>query len=146
MNEQAPPRYITRASMDRINRLLDLPYREEMQDWPIEVADPMRLHEFCDLYESGGLGNEEKFALMQLIVASLDDLPWEGTDGDEKTEERVDRLLCQDFVLHLHTVQYWCLQDETDPENVFAVTPLLRQIWRDCFRPEYQPWIVTDSH
>jgi hypothetical protein len=145
MDLQAPPRYETRAAIDRLNRLLNLPYQNGMQDWDIELADPMRVNIFCNLYDTGRLDTEEKFALMRLIVASLDDLLSAGEKGNAAIVQRVEPLLRQDFALHLHTIEYWCLQEETDPENVFAVTPLLRRVWQDCFKPEYQQWLETDT-
>lgn len=141
--EKRPPQFETRAAIDRLNQLLDLPYRNDMQDWAIELADAGRTGSFCDLYETVPLNADEKFTLMQLIIASLDDLLNNGTTDDAEVVQRVASLLRQDFVLHFYTVEYWSLLKEIDPTNVFAATPLLRQIWQDCFRPEYASWIQT---
>lgn len=59
--------------------------------------------------------------------------------------QRVLSLLRQDFVLHFYTVEYWSLLEETDPTNVFAATPLLRQVWHDCFQPEHASWIEIED-
>jgi hypothetical protein len=116
-----------------------------MQDWAIELADAARIGSFCDLYESERLNTDEKFALMQLIIASLDDLLSDGATDDPEVVQCVASLLRQDFVLHFYTVAYWSELEQTDPANVFAATPLVRQIWQDCFRPEYASWIQTDA-
>jgi hypothetical protein len=147
--EKRPPQFETRAAIDRLNQLLELPYHYGMQDWAIELADAARIYSFCELYETGNLGEDEKFTLMQLIVASLDDQLSDGA-GDGATEnteavERVVSLLRQDFVLHFYTVMYWSLLEETDSTNGFAATPVLRQVWQECFRPEYASWIETDT-
>ena len=136
-----PPRYETRAATDYLNILLHLP--PTGQDWSLEASNAARLREFCDLYENGRLDAETKFALMCLIIASLEDLINGNAtaEGTEETIQRVKRLLRQDFLLHLHTLDYWCLHDEADPENVFAPTVMLRRIWQDCWKPEYQQWI-----
>ncbi len=145
----SPPRYETRVAIERVDRLLHLSNSEgePQQDWELLVADPSRLAEFCNLYESGVLDAETQFALMRLIVATLDELSAE--DTTETTNiglaQRVERLLRQDFVLHLHTIHYWSLLDEADRDNVFTVTPLLRRVWNDCFKPEYQQWLDRDS-
>ena len=105
------------------------------------MADPDRVSEFCDLYESGELDDDTRFALMQLIVSSLDDLLRERESVSREAQERVERLLWQDFVLCFHIVHYWSVQEETDPETYFAVTPMMRQIWQACFKPEHSIWI-----
>jgi hypothetical protein len=141
MKSQAPPRFESSEAEKYLNKLLGLPYQEGMQDWAIELADPSRVAEFCAIYESGGLNAEEKFALMRLIVASLDDLLNELPNDQPETTERVEYWLCEDFALHLHTVHYWCLPDEADLANVFSVTPLVRRVWQECFKLEYQQWL-----
>ncbi|MBC7807393.1 MAG: hypothetical protein H7145_14735 [Akkermansiaceae bacterium] len=138
-----PPRYESREAIERLNTVLHLPFTEGMQDWDVELADASRLGEFCALYETGGLDFKERFALMRLIVASLDDLLSVGDPGGApELVTRVIRVLRKDCALHFHTVEYWCLLEEDDPENVFAVTPLLRQVWRECFEPEYAAGII----
>ncbi|MBC7809339.1 MAG: hypothetical protein H7145_24660 [Akkermansiaceae bacterium] len=136
--ESIAPRFGSRAALERLNTILHLPFTQGMQDWDVELADASRLGEFCALYETGRLDIEERFALMRLIVASLDDLLSVGDPGGAlELVTRVIRVLRKDCALHFHTVEYWCLLEEDDPKNVFAVTPLLRQVWRECFEPEY---------
>jgi hypothetical protein len=145
------------AARDRLSQLLGLPSHGGMQDWPLEVADASRLVEFCDAYESPYLTETEKFALMQLILFSLDEaeeLPnWGyGLTVMEDTDippTRIRRLLSRDFLLHLHTVNYWRLPDvpDNDPESdyLFGITPLMRQVWEENFKPEYRRWLDADE-
>ena len=83
---------------------------------------------------------------MMLIVASWDDALQirAVTNRDEGIDAHIERLLRREFVLHLHTIHSWSLFGEADPRNVFAVTPMLRRIWADCFKSEYQPWLEQD--
>ncbi len=144
MIEQPPPRYPTPRTSKILCDLLDLEYENGMQDWPLEVANAARLGEFCDAYEAGNSDDEVRFVLMELIVFSLDDWLAEGTETASETEplpERVERLLMRDFPLHLHTVNYWRLDGETDDENVFHATPLMRRVWDARFLPEYNRWL-----
>jgi hypothetical protein len=123
-----------------------------MQDWPLEVADPARLPELCDFYETEPLDRETRFSLMQLIVFSLDDaaeMELDGISEIEKSEieKRVETLLRRDFELHFHTVDYWRRHDEIaldsllENHRTFAITPMMRRIWNDCFKPEYHRWL-----
>lgn len=143
-----PPRSESQESVDKLQQRLRLwgNEGEPQQDWFLLVADPSRLAEFCHLYESGILDSGAKFALMMLIVSSLDEALSAASSSSQDTGllARIEGFLRQDFVLHLHTIHYWSLLDETDPTNVFPVTPLLRSIWTDCFKLEYQQWLEWD--
>lgn len=144
VNDIPPPRYESRAAIDLVSDLLQFPKGStNTQDWELMLTDPARLTEFCDLYEGGHLEGETRFALMRLMIASLDDLLERNPEaGSDEPVERMERLLRQDFTLHLHTINYWCLHEEADPENVFAVTPLLRRIWSECYNQErHQHWL-----
>jgi len=100
-----------------------------MQDWEHECADAHRLGDFLALYERGGLGDDDRFALMALIVSSFDEWLREGR-ADEAVSQRIQRYLLADFNLHEWTIHYWCLSDESDLDNVFHATPFMREIWR----------------
>jgi len=126
--EEFEPRWITGESIARLSAKLRLPVDPLMQDWDIESADPRRLGEFLDLYETEPLPEDDKFALMALIVASFDD--WLGDGGTDGTVvARIREHLDREFALHEATVHYWCLFDEPDPAECFIVTPFLREIW-----------------
>jgi hypothetical protein len=140
--DEPPPRY-GYAAGERVQELLGVYYDGWMQDWPLEVSDASRLAEFCDAYEHLDLSRIEKFALMQLILFSLDDSQeiddWLAGEPAPLVS-RIRALLRRNFVLHLHTVEYWRMPEETDPENVFKVTHLLREVWDENYRPEYDRW------
>lgn len=123
-----------------------------MQDWYLQLADAKRLEEFCDLYENTmvSLDDESRFALMELIVSSCDKAlkyghaEKVGRDVFRNIATRVYQLLCRDFILHLHTVNYWRLPDEEDISNVFKVTPFMRKVWDDCYVSEFARFLDED--
>ena len=119
-------RYPTRRAIDKLSEVLNL--RDYGQDWDIELADPDRVEEFCQLYSQ--LHNEdERFTLMTLIIASLEEnLQVKG--NDEKMVDLVKSLLSSSFDLHQDTIEYWCLFEEDNPDNCWTVTLIMRAIWQ----------------
>ena len=65
-------RYIGSATQARIAALASVAADEWMQDWPLEVADSSRLDEFIDLLKRAE-SDDDRFALMELVLYSLDD-------------------------------------------------------------------------
>jgi hypothetical protein len=66
-------RFPTAKAIDRLNRELRLPAIGGEQDWEIELADANRVEEFCAHLTSVDLNDDERFALLSLIVASAQD-------------------------------------------------------------------------
>jgi hypothetical protein len=157
-----PPHEKHEAIQALTRRLHLLPYWNS-DDWALEAAEAARVAEFCEFYVSAvpTLSVDEKFALMSLIVASLDDylvqtLPEE---RDPALCTQVERLLRRDYALHAPIVESWChdaasgsdgTEAEVNPstfpsdENTdgiedagwtFYVTPLMRRIRSRCCRP-----------
>ncbi len=65
---------------------------------------------------------------MRLIVASYD----QGLESGSQSEflwQHIVVVLETEFPLHKEIVEYWSLPEETDAENVFPVTPLMRKVW-----------------
>src|SRR4051794_1394408 len=125
---QIKQRWVMPDAESKLACLLGLPSHPDMQDWEHQCADSSRLGEFLDLYERGGLSDDERFALMALIVSSFDD--WLQLGGtDELVIQRVRRHLVADLSLHECTVHYWSSLEEPDLENVFHATPFMREIW-----------------
>ena len=115
--------------MDRLTALV-VGRDRSSQDWDIENADPTRVEEFLDAYERMPWSVEERHALMKLIVASCDE-----ASGDRAPAlDRMRAALERDYAVHFHTVLYWaCLEDEL--ADTYAVTPMMRQIYRACTPP-----------
>ena len=122
-------RHPNRLAIDNLNALLKLPFEPWMQDWEIQLADPNRVNEFCQLYTQ--LDDEdEKFTLMALIIASLEESLQE-KGYNEKLVEMVNWLLNTEFALHQDTIEYWCDLGEDNPEHYWMVTPAMRKVWQE---------------
>ena len=118
----------TTRPLDRISNLIGIDLYGCGQDWDLTCANPERVEEFCDIYERESLSDFDKRELMSLIVASYDDAIYTGTPS-EQTWQRVRRLLEAEFPIHEEIVEYWSLPKESDSNNVFPITPLMREIW-----------------
>jgi hypothetical protein len=132
-------RYPRRAAIDKLALLLDLPNELGMQDWEIQVADPSRLAEFLQTYERLDFNDVDRFTLMRVIVASLDDAVSVGFDL-EFAWQQAAALLRRDAHLHATTLSYWSCGVDPDPEHQFRVTPRIRTLWHEI-RP-----VLRKSH
>ncbi len=118
-----PP--LTKAAIDRLNAALNLPAQGWEQDWELELADRSRLGEFVVTYRSLALTPDDKFALMLLILASVDD--WLGYEvGVPEEWSQIVELLRADWNLHRASVEYWVCEGADEPDGWFRLTPLLR--------------------
>ena len=113
-------------SLKRLSALLDIPDLGSEQDWDLLDADSHRVGEFCDVYEHELLTDPEKFALMELLVASYDRYLHDVTHPDANLESRIFRFLERDFELHQHTINYW--SSLTSFATLRAVSPLMRRL------------------
>ncbi|MEZ0256907.1 MAG: hypothetical protein ACAI37_16595 [Chthoniobacter sp.] len=86
-----------------------------------------RLGKFVTLYEGGNLNDDERFALMALIVASWDDHVSAGR-RDDSLEMRIQTHLSRQFELHETTIRYWSRNDALNPDAIFSITPSMRNI------------------
>ena len=111
----------------RLSELLNLPVTGSEQDWDIELRDSERIGEFIDLYESGRLDNDERIELMELIIASYDELLIKKGTPDERWIAIV-KLIKQDRDIHKPTLDYWSAWTANNPEDWFQITPLVRAL------------------
>jgi hypothetical protein len=119
-------RYPTRAAIDALAARFDLPNRPDMQDWEWEVADPTRLDEFIDAYQSGNLDDDERFTLMEIIIQSFEDLG-QRSELDPRWQ-RILGILDRNIELHACSVWYWSVLDGESRDEQFWVTPSMRSI------------------
>lgn len=122
-------RYPQRKSIDKLSQRLNLATDPYMQDWEVELADGTRASEFVAAYDAADLDDDDRFALMALVIASVDDAIDQGFDI-AKTWSRVVQLLRRDGRLHASTMKYWSCGDDPDPDHQFSVTPFIRPVWR----------------
>ena len=122
-------RYCRGSAISKLAGLLQLAL-PAMQDWEVIVADPARVAEFLAAYVEATLDDDDRFVLMQIIIASLDDArtahenvgPW---------WPRVEALLRRDPRLHAATLSYWACGDDPDPDHQLPMTPEIQRVWRD---------------
>lgn len=126
---EPPMRFPTADSIDYLDSVLQIDKNRYSQDWEIEIADPTRLEEFLDVYENQTRNDDDRFTLMALIVCSFEDSTADGINTE--LWQRIRRFLLSDFLLHQYTILYWCNAEETDPDNVWTITPLMRGVWNE---------------
>ena len=95
-------RFPTGAAIARLTA--DLGLAPAGQDWELEAADARRVGEFLDRYDAGGLDDNERFALMSLIVASFDGSL--ATGRDKALQDRIVEHLSEGFDVLNALVQY----------------------------------------
>ena len=97
------------------------------QDWTYRIAEPNRVDEYIDVYENTIDNEDTKFALMEMIIQSVND------QSSEVLFLRkwsiLETLLCRDFELHKFTIYYWCLWKNHEIEDWFQITSKMREIW-----------------
>ncbi|SDX05959.1 hypothetical protein [Paenibacillus sp. CF384] len=119
--------FITKQAIESLSEKLRLPKLDpNYQDWEFEVADSRRVNELISFYESAVLDQDEKFALMSLIISSFDDAIREARE-QHGTWDSIKKHLIRDMVLHKNTILYWSLLEE-EFEDYICITPYMRQI------------------
>lgn len=125
-------RFATESAKERLNRVFGFSPEAYSQDWEIELSNGQRLSEFLEAYDSLNLDDDERFALMGLIVASAHDaLDFYGLTGSQW--RLVHDRLVNDAALHASTIYYWCCVDATCDNECFTLTSRMRCVWNDAF-------------
>lgn len=122
-------RFVMPESKRRLNAWLGFPENPFSQDWEIVNANSERVEDFLSLYQREDLCDDDRFALMSLIVASFDECLLVGK-ANESLTLRIREYLVRDSKLHEPTIQYWRVEGESDPEFMFRATPFIREIWK----------------
>ncbi|MHA7101008.1 hypothetical protein [Roseivirga pacifica] len=123
-------RYATRDAQRKLSKRLGFHWYENTQDWDLTESDSERIKEFLQIYKSDDLSDDEKFALMELIISSFDDLVEEGGNiNREGIWTDCKHILNNEPWLHITTIHYWSSLEHKDPKKGFSVTELIRPIW-----------------
>ena len=141
------PEHLMRWSTDETQRSLadrlGLPHDPLMQDWELQVADPSRIDEFLMAYRVESLSVDERFALMEILIASIDEI--ETSEIEELPAWReVESWLKASPELHAITVHYWSHLDDSRPEYCFRVTRPMRRVWAEI-QPALREFQVPES-
>lgn len=116
---------LTKEAAAALNQALRLPATGREQDWDVELADPDRVDEFVAFAENHVLNGSERYALMALILGSLEDLAHREAVSSALWG-RIARLLRADPGLHAALVEQW--GPESDDPDGFAISPLLQSL------------------
>ena len=119
-------RFPTNEARQSLADRFDLPYTLQMQDWEWDVADSKRIKEFMEVYKSGELSEDERFALMETIIQSFADLE-QPLDKNKEWQE-VIKLIESNLDLHIYTVWYWSDEENNEPDDQWSVAPSMREI------------------
>ncbi len=118
---------LTKSSIALLTKALKLPATGSEQDWDIELADASRIREFLVAYQTMSLSPDDRFALMALVVGSVD----RALDAGRETPPEwpaIAELLARERELHASTLVYWACEGESDPDSQFHITPLIRAL------------------
>lgn len=128
MAPEIPDRWATPAARRSLSHRFGLPHDPFLQDWEWEVADPSRFGEFLGAYESGDLDEDERFALMEILIQCIEDIGLSSVESSPEWRSVAD-LLRAHAGLHASSVQYWSCLGERELEDCFQVTGPMRAVW-----------------
>jgi hypothetical protein len=110
----------TEQEIKQLSDRLGLAY--ERQDWGIINADPARVVEFIQVYDQGRHSDAERYALEELIIASMNEAMVEGV-ADENVHNLFDAFLRTHTKRAIPHIRYWGgLQDAQE----FPIAATLR--------------------
>lgn len=119
---------LNKSSIKFLNNELKLPAKGDEQDWDLELADANRLKDFLLLYNDRRLSDDDKIALMSLILASYDERLQTGENCKE-INDQLSHIFQQDYSLMEDLLKYWGLMDENDSNDHYALTPVIKEIY-----------------
>jgi len=122
-------RYPSGSSEQKLANRLGLYWDNTIQDWDLVTSDKGRIRDFLKLYQNELENDDDKFTLMGLIVSSFDDAVSDFNDEIEKNWNICKIILEKECYLHYSIIEYWSLLEEKDIDNVFDITPYMREIW-----------------
>ena len=123
-------RYAPIEAQKKLSERLGFQWYEDAQDWDLTESDSGRIREFLQIYKSDDLSDDEKFALMELIISSFDDLLEEvGNINRESIWTDCKHILINECWLHITTIHYWSSLEDENPKNGFRLTEFIRPIW-----------------
>jgi predicted ATP-dependent endonuclease of OLD family len=119
-------RTATKKAIDTLADELNLPNNITMQDWTYEIANDDGIKKYIFFY--GLLKDEdEKFALMQIIIQATEDQPNE--EQFEKYCNTIKPLLITDFKIHEYSIYYWCCFENENIEDCWKISAIMRELW-----------------
>lgn len=123
-------RYSNSTSEKKLSERLGIYWSNDMQDWGLISSDYGRISDFLKVYQNELKDDDDKFALMQLIISSFDDGISSADSQELKNWNICKTILTKECYLHYSIIEYWSLLDN-EIENTFSITPFIREIWKD---------------
>ncbi|MEV0685861.1 hypothetical protein AB0I35_18545 [Nocardia sp. NPDC050378] len=125
--------YLSENSATRVARLANIPHENWMQDWPVEVSDPERLDDFTRLLLAHKSDWELSYWLLDLVLDSAES-HLATTASPERTEQLIDTLAAVYEATQAPAIaerlEYWAALETSDPDEMFRVSPLVREARR----------------
>ena len=123
---------MTPAARRRFDRAFGFSPDLSLYDWEIELADGCRVREFFDAYLTIDMSDDERFALMSLIVASADHALEDHQLSDEEWQ-KIFHALVADASILASMIYYWCCADGEFEDECFTLTSRMRTVWDAAF-------------
>lgn len=120
-------RWPSRDEIEKLNEILGFRATGDEQDWETEFADGALTQEFFECYKSEDLSPSQKMAVMQLVLASFDEMMYSEKD-DPSLWVQISEALRADQSIHTYTIEYWCCLGETEADNMFPTTLRVREV------------------
>jgi len=114
--------------IEQLSKELSLPFTGREQDWDIEIANSNRINDFLKFYKDNDLSNDKKVAIMSLMLASYEDFLNERNIEIDDTWNEIKSVLESERVIFVELIHYWSLDNEVEEDNLFLITPLIRNI------------------
>ncbi len=114
--------------IEQLSKELSLPYTGIEQDWDIEMANSNRINDFLKFYQKNDLSADKQVAVMSLILASYEEFL---NENDLEIDDRwyeIKSILESKRVIFVDLINYWSLCNEIDEDNLFRITPFVRNI------------------
>lgn len=121
----------TLAAINSLAKRLDLPPPPLECEWHLAVADSTRIDEFVTLYENGGLTDDERFTLMEMILNSvIDAADMDTSILKSNVWQKILALLEENIEVHIFSVWYYSSveYDDVDIEDAWCIAPFMRTI------------------
>jgi len=114
----------------KLSESLGLTWDKSIQDWDLVNSNPERIDDFLKAYQELDDDDDEKFILMQLIVASFDDFQSDKKFDFELWHE-CRTILEKEHFIHIHTISYWSMKE--DQSDHFFISPFMDVIFSKVF-------------
>jgi hypothetical protein len=108
----------------------------ELQEWEWDFADSDRIEEFIEIYNLGICTDDQKVALMSLIVESYNDYIFKYGNHSE-IWKTISKELLKNHETHQYTINEWLISDAQS-----EVGNLVRELFKEYPKDEHSFLII----